>query len=182
VQSARLPAGARLDIGSDRQELQRAESLFRRSLASNPRHAEARVRLGRVLALLGRPVAAVQELRTALADTTDRLLLYYALLCLGDAAESAGDLERARQAYADARALYPRAQSPRLALSQMANRTGDRRTALGELQAAMALANGPDGADPWWTYSVAAGRDARARIAAVYDAVDPQWQVPDPSR
>ena len=58
-----------------------------------------------------------------------------------------------RAAFLRASALYPNAQSPRLALSQIARRTGDRAAAQRELQFIAAL---PDDErrreDPWWLY------------------------------
>ena len=59
----------------------------------------------------------------------------------------------ARTAFERASALYPNAQSPRLALSQIARRMGDRRAAQRELQI---IARLPDDErrreDPWWFY------------------------------
>lgn len=140
-------------VSSARSELVRAERFFRDSLVHRPDHLEARVRHGRVLDQLGRHEEASAELRRAIADGASDWLLYLAQLFLGRAEEARGDDEAARAAFARASSLYPNAQSPRLALSQIARRAGNRSAAQRELQAIAAL---PDDErrreDPWWVY------------------------------
>jgi tetratricopeptide (TPR) repeat protein len=140
-------------VSSMRAELARAERYFRDSLASRPDHVETRVRHGRVLDDLGRHDEASEELRRAIADGAGDRVLYLAQLFLGRAEEARGHGEAARNAFERASALYPNAQSPRLALSQIARRAGDRPAAQRELQAIAAL---PDDErrreDPWWFY------------------------------
>ncbi len=74
-------------------------------------------------------------------------------LFLGRAEEALEHGEAARVAFERASALYPNAQSPRLALSQIARRAGNRPAAQRELQVISAL---PDDQrrreDPWWFY------------------------------
>jgi hypothetical protein len=53
---------------------------------------------------------------------------------LGDAQQRAGQPEQARAAYEAASALFPRAQSPYLALAQLARRKPDRAGALEALE------------------------------------------------
>ena len=79
-----------------------------------------------------------------------RELRYFASLFLGRAEESRQQWEAARAAYEAAAALYPDAQSPRLSLSQLALRSGDRDTA----RAVFDVLSEPlrDDADPWWRY------------------------------
>jgi hypothetical protein len=49
--------------------------------------------------------------------------------------------------------MYPNAQSPHLALSQIARRAGDRRAAQHELQVISALPSDERAReDPWWSY------------------------------
>jgi tetratricopeptide (TPR) repeat protein len=140
-------------IGSARGELVRAERFFRDSLVHRPDHLEARVRHGRVLDHLGRHEEASNELRRAIADGAAEQLLYLAHLFLGRAEEARGRDAAARASFERASALYPNAQSPRLALSQIARRAGNRAAAQRELQAIAAL---PDDErrreDPWWLY------------------------------
>jgi tetratricopeptide (TPR) repeat protein len=140
-------------VSSPRVELAKAERYFRDSLAYRPDHIETRVRHGRVLDDLGRHDEASEEFRRAIADGASDRLLYLAQLFLGRAEEARGHGEVARAAFELASALYPNAQSPRLALSQIARRAGDRPAAQRELQAIAAL---PDDErrreDPWWFY------------------------------
>jgi tetratricopeptide (TPR) repeat protein len=166
VRSAVLPAGFSFGVGSDRSELRKAEGLFRRALAARPAFAEAHLRLGRVLMLLGQPTAAAAELREALATTTDDSLLpYYGHLFLGAAEEALARFGDARAAYERAAALYPAAQSPLLALSELARRQGDRRGALAAMDRVFALPHGDSELDdPWWKYHVAQGRHAQTLL------------------
>ena len=140
-------------VSTSRAELVKAERFFRDSLAQRPEHVEARVRRGRVLDDLGRHEEAAAELRRAIADGASGSLLYLAELFIGRAEEANGHEDAARTAFERAAALYPNAQSPRLALSQIARRAGDRRAAQRELQV---IAKLPDDErrreDPWWSY------------------------------
>jgi len=134
-------------------ELVRAERFFREALIHRPDHVEARVRHGRVLDDLKRHDAAAEELRRAIADGAGEHLLYLAHLFLGRAEEARGRDNAARAAFERASALYPNAQSPRLALSQMARRAGDRAAAQRELGAIAALPRDERSReDPWWLY------------------------------
>ena len=140
-------------VSSARAELARAERFFRDSLAYRPDRIEARVRHGRVLDDLDRHEEAAVELRRAIAEGAGGDLLYLAQLFLGRAEEALGNREASRAAFERASALYPNAQSPRLALSQIARRIGDRAAAQRELQFISKL---PDDErrreDPWWLY------------------------------
>ena len=145
--------GTKADVGSQRSELERAERFFRQALAINPGHIEARVRLGRMLGQLGRHEEAAAELRKALDEGPTGEVRYFAELLLGREEESLGRREPARDAYQAAADLYPKAQSPYLALSQLARQSGDRSAALIALQHMTDLsANVLARADPWWSY------------------------------
>lgn len=140
-------------VSSARGELVRAERFYRDSLVHRPEHVEARVRHGRVLDNLGRQAEALDELRRAIAGGASGHLLYLAELFLGRAEETRGHDEAARAAFARASALYPNAQSPRLALSQIARRAGNRAAAQRELRALASLsAEEHRREDPWWLY------------------------------
>lgn len=140
-------------MSSARQELTRAERFFRDTLVLRPDHVEAGVRHGRVLDDLGRHEEASRELRRAIEDGATGRFLYLAQLFLGRAEEARGNHQAARAAFERAAALYPDAQSPRLALSQIARHAGDRAAAQHELRA---IAKLPDDErrreDPWWFY------------------------------
>ena len=160
MRSAVFPSGMTSDVGSDRVELRLAEAFFRRALAANPL-PEAHLRLGRVLSLLERHADARVMLKQAIAGTGDPLLLYYGELFLGRAEEALANPDAARTSYMRAAELYPRAQSPRLALSQLARRSGDRAGALSAIAPVFSMpADEATRDDPWWSYHVAQGRNA----------------------
>jgi tetratricopeptide (TPR) repeat protein len=139
-------------VDSRRIELGRAERLFRQALAVEPDNADARVRLGRVVGQLGRHREAVAELRKAIGAGLAGESLYYAELFLGREEESLGNRTAARESYEKASKLYPRAQSPRLALSQLDWQSGDRAAALRALESMSNLPPHELEGDPWWTY------------------------------
>jgi tetratricopeptide (TPR) repeat protein len=161
LRSAVAPAGTVFAVGSDRAELRRAEGFYRRALAADSSLPELHLRFGHVLLLLEHEADAARELRVALEVEGDPLLRYYGELFLGAAEGRLGHADAARQAYGEAAALYPNAQSPHLALSALARRLGDRATALKELQIVFELQRAdspPD--DPWWTYYKSQARNA----------------------
>lgn len=140
-------------VDSQRAELSRAERLFRQALAVEPDNAVARVRLGRVVGQLGRHREAAAELRKAIGAGLAGESLYYAELFLGREEESLGNRAAARESYEKASKLYPRAQSPRLALSQLEWQSGDRVAALRALESMSKLPPRElEREDPWWTY------------------------------
>ena len=119
-----------IDVGSERVELHEAEGLFQRVLEPRPGYAEARMRHGRVLGGLAKHTEAASELRRVVTALTDPQQLYYAELFLGAEEAALGNREAARAAYDRAAELFPQAQSPLLALSEIARRSGDRNGAL----------------------------------------------------
>lgn len=169
VKSAVLPAGVTLDVAGDHFELRDAEGLFRRTLQIKPDFPEARMHYGRVLDLLGKHAEAATELRKAIGGLTDRQMLYYGGMFLGAAEEMRGNRDAARVAYEQSSALYPRAQSPLLALSQLARAAGDRRGALRSIDRLFALQSEDrdEHDDPWWWYYVSQGRDADELLDAM---------------
>lgn len=184
LRGARLPRDANIGVGSRSTELEEAEALLGRALDADPGLTEARVRLGRVLHLRGRSDRAAELLEQSAdalrrsasagraADEGERLL-YYAEMFLGAATEALGRHDRARDAYRRAAALYAHALSPRLALSRLALRDHDRRSAieaLGDLRPPPHDAVPPD---PWLDYQVFAGRHAESWLAAFYASVAP---------
>jgi tetratricopeptide (TPR) repeat protein len=165
ARAAVLPNGITLDIRSEREELVQAEAFFRRALALKPESPEARLRLGRVLLLRGRYKEAAEELRLATASAGEDLLLYYGALFLGAVEEALANYGGASDAYSKGAQLYPAAQSPRLALSALARRRGDRRGALTEIRRVFDLPTSAAARDdPWWTYHTAQARNADALL------------------
>lgn len=165
IRTAVVPIGYSIDLGSAHAELRRAETFFRGAIARAPDHAEAHLRLGRVLGLLERHAEAAGQLRIAAASLTDPQLQYYAHLFLGVEEEALRQYEAARDEYTRAAELYPRAQSPWLALSQLARRNGDRAGALRAMDRLYALtADDPDRGDPLWVYHTTQARGADERL------------------
>jgi tetratricopeptide (TPR) repeat protein len=166
--SARLPRGIRVAVRSEGAELRAAESEYRRALDLDPGLTEARLRRGRVLARQGKHGDAVVELRAVLGFTGEPLLEYYARLFLGAEEETLGRLDHARQLYDEAAKIYPLAQSPRLASSQLAHRRGERAAARRMLDDALGPQSQRESDDPWWMYQASAGRQADEWREATY--------------
>lgn len=168
LRSATIPRGVISAVQSGQAELTRAQQLFERALRAEPNFAEARLRLGHVLDLQGKHRPAVAELERARQGTKDPLLLYYSGLFLGAAETAQQNLPRARVAYASALGLYPRAQSPRLALSQLAKAAGADAMARRQVEQVVTLPADSERHDPWWSYYIATGRHASALLALLY--------------
>jgi tetratricopeptide (TPR) repeat protein len=157
-----LPSGFAVAIGSERAELRQAENLLRRAVTAAPEMGEAHLRLGRVLGLLGRHQEAVAELQQALTQLTDDDSRYYDALFSGAEEEALGRFDAARDAYQRAATLFPLAQSPLVALSQLAHRRGDRAAAAAAMRMVFELPAAVDRGtdDPWWHYHVHHARNA----------------------
>ncbi|MCX6550253.1 MAG: hypothetical protein NTY02_04450 [Acidobacteria bacterium] len=143
--------------GADRRpasvHLKEAAEHYGRALEVNPDFVEARVHRGAVLGRLGRHEEAAAELRRAAPSAQGPILRYYAALFLGDEEQALGSRDAARACYNDAAALFPLAQAPRVALSHLARRHGDREGALRALRDVFTLpADERDRPDPWWKY------------------------------
>jgi tetratricopeptide (TPR) repeat protein len=132
--------------------------------------AEAHLRLGRVLALQGHDAEAVPELQQALTRLGDEALEYDGELFIGAAYEALGRYDEGAAAYEHAAARFPAAQSPLIALSQLARRRGDRTGALAAMARMFALPSPEDGdrQDPWWTYKTAQARNADDLLETVH--------------
>jgi len=147
--SARVrSAGGELDV---------AENLLRRAVKLNPSFQEARLHLGRVLAEQDQHKAALPELTQALSQIRNQTLQYYGQMFLGRSAAETGDAARARAAFERASQLAPVAQSPLLALSQLAYARGDTGEAAALLTRVAELPS-LENDDPWWFYNTTVGR------------------------
>jgi tetratricopeptide (TPR) repeat protein len=149
------PKGRLLD---ERYNLLEAERYYRDALKLDPGYVEAHVRLARVLSLLGRDSDAFALLQ-APSESPDPAIRYYGALALGRAAEGVQKAKAAREAYERAAALFPRAQSPLLALIRLARESVDDVSAR-EVAAAFASLGPvePTRVDPWWDYFDCHGR------------------------
>jgi hypothetical protein len=171
-------------VGTASDNLRRAEALFRRAAASAPLQVEARVRLGRVLVLSGRPSEGLAELRGAAADAASVLeagsrldpeILYFLSLFTGEAAEAVGRLAEARAAYARAEVLYPGAVAPLLDLSRLELRAGNRGAAASAILR-MSRPASDDLDEPWRDYPRAGPARHVSEMLAVLAAAIPGRQ------
>jgi tetratricopeptide (TPR) repeat protein len=169
ARSVVLPNGLAMAVDSEHGELRQAEAFFRRALAHQPDMAEARLRLGRVVGQQGRHADAAGELRKALDLIQDDGLMYYGELFLGAEEAALGRYGEARAAYEAAADLFPSAQSPLIALSELARRRGDRAGSLAAIQKVFDLPRAGDFGrdDPWWGYHLAQAKNADELLDAV---------------
>jgi hypothetical protein len=171
VAKAAVPDGFRLAVRPPDRELGDAQAAFATAVALDPTLVEAHVRLGRILGLSSDSRGAVDHLRIALELGPDRRLSYFASLELGRQEHLRGNAAAAREALGRAAALYPRAQSPHLALAQLAAVEGDPVRAAAQTRDALAVGrDARDGDDPWWRYYWPTAADFAARFAAMVDA------------
>jgi tetratricopeptide (TPR) repeat protein len=170
-QNTLLPMGMQMAFGSKESELRKARHFFQKSIETNPNSAETHLRLGRVLGLLDNHGQAAAELKQAAASIKDPQLLYYASLYLGYEFEMLSRRSEAREQYECAAKLYPAAQSPLFALSQLAHSSDDVNGALLALQHVYELPRADLWKDdPWWTYDLSHVRDADKLVAKMYKA------------
>ncbi len=170
VRTASIPAGVDIGVRSERTELDTAERLLRQSLTQDPTFTEARLRLGRVLGRLGRHADAAAELRQLSDDDFDQPEnRYFAALFLGAEEEAVGRRVEARAAYAHAAEIFPKAQSPQIALSHLARDGGDRAEALARMNRVLDLPiDWDERRDPFWIYHFYQGRDLDDRLDQLY--------------
>ncbi len=136
-----------------------AEPLFEQSIAARAT-AEARLRLGWVLAQRGRIDDAMPHLESAARDS-DKTIRYYAWLFIGHLGSQQTKWDAAAQSYRSALELFPDAQAPHLGLSQVAAQrgaTGEAREWLTRSQRHNRLLR-DDMTDPWWRYNWCRGRE-----------------------
>ena len=168
LERAVIPRSFSIEVGSVNDELRFAETFFRRAINAKPDMVEAHLHLGHVLLLRKEYQDAADHLRRAapLGRMDDEVLEYSRSLFLGAAEEMLGRSDAAREAFERASALQPSAQSPLLALSELARRRGDYDAALSDLHRVFALPpSEPERSDPWWTYYVAHVRDDQELLA-----------------
>ena len=136
-------------------DLLEAERLYGGVLEAQPAHALARLRRGRVLALLGRPRSARSEIERLLASSPEPDLRCLAHLFLGAMAENGGRLAEALSAY---RAAVATGRSPEvapLALAHLLERADQAAEARRLVEGILASTEDPPGPeDAWWLYLV----------------------------
>jgi tetratricopeptide (TPR) repeat protein len=175
--SVRLRAKAQDLLLDERFNLSEAERFYRETLELDPGYSEARVRLARVLSLRGRGADAVALFATPI-ESPDTLVRYWGGLAFGQAAEAVDKPAVARDAYARAANLFPRAQSPLLALLRLARERADAAEAKQLMDRLARLpAEERTRFDPWWDYFDCHGRfrdEERERLWALYREKGPQ--------
>lgn len=168
-----------LSYPSSHSELREAEHWLRRAVEHGG-PAEARVHLGRVLGRLGRHAEASSMLKDALPTVEEPRLEFLCHLFLGSEEAAQGRTDGARESFERATALRPTAQSPLLALADLAWRAGRRGQALEAIRRVQALpARLAERDDPWQNYLRSCAFDADQRLAAVRAMVGVQ-EVPCP--
>jgi VWFA-related protein len=133
----------------------RAEELYRKAIAANAGHAEAHLRLGRVLSLTSRSDAALSELQVA-AGSRDPRVHYLASMFQGGVQETATRLDVAVACYEEALRTCPSCLSAGLALSHAQRRSGDPDLAARTLDAATSRDATAAFDDYWWHYPLGA--------------------------
>jgi tetratricopeptide (TPR) repeat protein len=131
--------------------LEQAVAGYRQATVLDPTLAEAHLRLGHALLLLGKTEEADAALARALDATADPRWRYLAEMLRADAADAGGDRAAARRRYQAALEAWPEAQSPVLALSRLDASAGDWPAAQARLAAFGPRAGGRS-EDPWWAY------------------------------
>jgi tetratricopeptide (TPR) repeat protein len=159
-------------IGTERSNLRQAQAFHRKAVALDPGSTDARLHLGRVTGLLGGHDEAAHELRRVGDAAREPRTSYYAWLFLGVEEDALGRATAARAAFERAAELFPRAQSPYLALSQLARRHGDRTAARRFVEAVWSLSNADRlRDDPWATYLTGTPAEPDALLADVRTAL-----------
>ena len=129
-----------------------AEDTFRSVLEREPDHAEAHLRLGRVLELSGKPEQSIEELEKSLSLTDDVRLLLPGNLLLGDLYEERGDSTRAIRHFEAAVAADPLCQPAAMALGFALRRSGRPERARQIVESFFAEGAVPVERDGWWRY------------------------------
>jgi hypothetical protein len=164
IQAAFQNGDSALSIGSRPELLRKAEFELRSALLLDPDLEDGQLRLGRTLLLMARPDEAIPMLAHVEFISRRADSKYYAALFGGIAYGEMGNTAESRAAVARAAALFPGAQSPRLALAQLAMLTSAREQALASITALTSLRVETD---PWFNYDVALTSDAFTRLMSI---------------
>jgi tetratricopeptide (TPR) repeat protein len=169
LQNTQLPPLALSTYGSKESELKLAKQFLAKAVAANPNFSEAHLHLGRVLGLLDCHQESIANLQLAHAAIKDPQLLYYTSLYLGYELTMLSRFKEAREQFERAAMLFPTAQSPLLALSQLAHNRNDSEGALFAIQRVFTLPRNDFWKDdPWWIYNLSHVRDASALLEEMY--------------
>jgi len=142
------------NIEAPRPLLARAEQFYHRALELDAGCAECSLRLARVRQLSGQAEEAATLLARAEPKLGTPMLRYFAALFAGRSAEMLDKMTEARAAYVRAMAIFPSAQSPRLALAALSSRDSEQAQALSGIRTMFVTGASSADADPWWYYDV----------------------------
>ncbi len=131
-------------------DLKEAERNYRQALVIMPDLTEARLRLGRVLALRDEPGAL--KVLEGVGGDADGAYRCLARLFEGEILERRGDLAEAEQRYLVAVSLVPTAQSAYMALAHIRHARGARAEAAEDVGSTTRAKGVSDTADPWFWY------------------------------
>jgi tetratricopeptide (TPR) repeat protein len=157
----------RIVLPSQDEQLRDAERWLREAVRYGA-PMEARVRLARVLGRRGRHADAVALLQETVVPAGDVRVAYLRELFLGTEHGALGQVDAARGSLERAAKLFPAAQAPLIAMSDVFRRTGDRAAALEALRRLQALpVDTSVRIDPWWDYYRSYAADAGAQLSAL---------------
>jgi tetratricopeptide (TPR) repeat protein len=127
---------------------------YRAALREDPLHAEASVRLGRVLQLRGDLKEARKAFEDAVVQEPPMVMHYLGSMFLAEVMEMQGDAEGALARYQAIVARWPECQSAHLALSRAHAARGER-DAASRVLAPLWREHGERACrDPWWIYGL----------------------------
>jgi VWFA-related protein len=152
-----FPDGFALPERTSRGAAPQAERCYREAVRLDPRLAEARLRLGRVLARAEAFDEAEQELAAAVDASTEAALTALARVFWGGVRDARGDLAGAIVHYEAALSADPECQTAALALGEALSRSGRHRRAAEVLSSALS-APSPTELSPWHAYHVGSER------------------------
>jgi tetratricopeptide (TPR) repeat protein len=170
VRESSSGTGGTAGLPAENQTNEEAERLYRRTLDVDPSYVEARVRLARLLEHRGKHDEAAQEIDKALEAQPAGVVGYYAHVVAGRIASARGRYEEALGHYRSAASLFRLAQSALIGASHAALMLADVPQTLAPLEQLRDDRAARD-ADPWWDYSLGAGRDVEQLLAALWAGV-----------
>lgn len=143
---------------------------YQAAMKSPDTAAEARMRAAWFLCRVGRLDEALALADVRRPDGSDAYVRYLTDLVRGQILRARGRDADAEKAYRDALAIWPGAQSARVALMTLVLSRGDRQQAAQLAVAAETEAAGGNQVDPWWTYWLGDYRAYPAIVAKLREA------------
>jgi VWFA-related protein len=134
-----------------------AERCYREAVRLDPQLAEARLRLGRVLALAQAFDEAEEQLGAAVDASADGALTAFAHVFWGEVRDARGDLAGAISHYEAGLAADGECETAAFALSEALYRSGRRRQAAESLASALSASSSTE-ISPWYAYHAGSGR------------------------